>query len=229
MESAPDVLIRSADNRILKLVRTLRQRKSREAERLFVVEGVRHVEDALASGGVARFVLLREGTEWQPPPGFRRGVERRTVAASPFDLLSGSVAPQPVMGVFEYPKVEMPDQPAPLVLLVDGVRDPGNLGTMLRSAAAADVACVLLAKGTVDPFNDKVVRAAMGAHFRVALRWLSPEAEGWLRQACPVRVAADTAGERLYWDHDWRGGVAIIVGGEAYGVSDGCGNWRRTR
>jgi TrmH family RNA methyltransferase len=221
MDRTADATIRSPDNRIVKLVRTLRQRKTREAERLFVVEGMRHVEDALASGGVARFVLLREGTTWHPDPPAEPGTGVRTVAGPLFDRLSGSVTPQPVMAVFEFPTVDVAAQSDPLVLVIDGLQDPGNLGTMLRSAAAADVALVLLGKGTVDPFNDKVVRAAMGAHFRVAVRWLDDEWKTWLQRTCGTRVVADATGEHPYWEQDWSAGTAIIVGGEAHGVSDG--------
>ena len=97
------------------------------------------------------------------------------------------------------------------------MRDPGNLGTILRSAEAAGVGQVLLAPGTVDAYNPKVVRGAMGAHFRLPLESLD-----W--PAIAERVAgravwlADAAGEIAYDQVDWTAPSALIVGGEAAGA-----------
>jgi len=218
MQPTLDDTIRSPDNHVLNLLRTLRRRNVREAERLFVVEGRRHVEGALAAGGTARWILVREGALWQSSAS-DAGTSIRVVAGPLFDRMSGSVSPQPVIGMFEFPDVPVRNQPDPLALVVDGAQDPGNLGTMLRSAAAADVAVVLLTNGTVDPYNDKVVRAAMGAHFQIAIRWLDVGQRAWLLRACPTRVVADSAGATDHSVQEWCGGVAIIIGGEARGVS----------
>jgi len=100
------------------------------------------------------------------------------------------------------------------------VRDPGNAGTLLRSAEAAGVELVLCGPETVDPFNDKVVRAGMGAHFRLPLRicldW--PSVQSWLTSEQKLYVAQ--AGATIPYDQvAWLHPVALVVGGEASGAS----------
>jgi TrmH family RNA methyltransferase len=104
-----------------------------------------------------------------------------------------------------------------LTLVLDQIRDPGNLGTILRAALAAGAEQVLLAPGTVDAMNPKVVRAGAGAHF-----WLPVEALEWpaIREAvasCSVYLA-DMEADYVYTEVDWRQSVALIVGGEAAGA-----------
>lgn len=216
MSGLSDDLIRSRDNPIAKRIRSLRQRKSREMERAFVVEGRRAVEDALVAGGDAEIILVRDGASWSPPPT-SMVTSVRIVEARLFDELSETVTPQPLIGIFAIPDIGSDPGALPFVLVVDGVRDPGNLGTLLRSAAAVGVNLVLLTPGTVDAFNGKVVRAAMGAHFRVPIHELDDDWSTWLQQTCQVRALADAEGETEYSDYRWEAPLAVIVGSEAEG------------
>jgi TrmH family RNA methyltransferase len=119
------------------------------------------------------------------------------------------------------PIVELPLPAQPqFVLILDAVRDPGNVGTILRSARAAGVDAVFCAHGTADPYNDKVVRAAMGAHFAVPLRVASWEMIAEARRDIPRVYLADARGEVVYTRADWTRPVALIVGGEVEGASD---------
>jgi TrmH family RNA methyltransferase len=121
-----------------------------------------------------------------------------------------------VLAVLPFPVLQ--SRPG-LILILDGLRDPGNLGTILRSAEAVDVGYVILAPGSVDLYNPKVVRGAMGAHFRLpvhALDW--PEISGavagrdvWL---------ADAAGRVSYDAVNWSRPSVLIVGGEAAGATE---------
>ncbi len=219
MADRDDEVIRSSDNRTLKLIRSLRLRKVREAERAFVVEGIRAVEDALLAGGNARVVLVRDHSAWSPPAGIGP-VAVRVVAPALFDSLSETMTPQPVLAVFERPDVVFPDEPSPLVLVIDGMRDPGNLGTLLRSAAGAGVAIALVTNGTVDPFNGKSIRAGMGAQFRLPVTELDSRSLGLLRARCTRFVLAESRAEAVYTDVEWRGPVALIVGSEAEGPTE---------
>jgi RNA methyltransferase, TrmH family len=117
--------------------------------------------------------------------------------------------------------VDLPISPHPgLLLVLDAIRDPGNLGTILRSAWAVGVDVVLCAPGTADAYNPKVVRAAMGAHFRVPLRVVQTweEIEHAVR-GIPRIYLADADGESVYTEADWSRPVALIIGGEAEGAS----------
>lgn len=213
-----DDVIRAAGNPTIAFVRSLQRRHRRASERAFVVEGRLAVDDALAAGAVPRLVLVREDELAEPalPPG----TPRRRVAVKLFDQLSDVVTPQGVLAVFPFPDLPLPQSDASLFLVLDRVRDPGNLGTLLRAAAAAGVDAVFLSAESVDPFNPKVVRAGMGAHFRVPIRALDEAARAELEARCPLRVVAAGSGEVLYDEIDWRQAAALIIGAEAAGVGE---------
>lgn len=113
------------------------------------------------------------------------------------------------------------DPADPIVLVMDGIGDPGNAGTLLRSALGAGVRSVLASRGNVDLFAPKVVRGGMGAHFHlelgVDLSW--EEIGASLGQGRAV-VVADARAQPPYYRFDWRRPSALVVGGEAHGPSD---------
>jgi TrmH family RNA methyltransferase len=216
-------VIRSADNQTIKLVRSLRQRKSRETERLFLVEGLQMVSDALAAGIRPRIVLVRED---QPEIASQLSLSRdrffkyRLVGVKLFNSLAETMTPQGVLAVFSIPSPPVHPTENPLVVIADRIRDPGNLGTLIRLSAAASATAVVLIEGTVDPYNGKVVRAGMGAHFHLPLYWLDEGIRDWIILVCPNRVAADAEGDRAYDEVDWTQPSAIIVGPETGGFSN---------
>lgn len=215
-------MIRSSDNRIIKLIRSLHRRDRRDQERAFVVEGVRAVADALLAGAQPRVVLLRENAldiKERPPFVDLPPAAWRVVEPALFDALTETVTPQGVLALFPFPNLLIDQTARPLVLLLDQVRDPGNLGTLLRSAVGAGATCVVLTPGSVDPFNPKVVRAGMGAHFRVPIRWLDDELRDWLLRACPARIVAEADAPLRYDAFDWTGGAVLIIGSEATGAT----------
>ena len=213
-------MITSAQNERVKYIRSLARRRVRQREGRFVVEGTRLVSEVVRAG--VRPALLFYTQAWAetpegqhvlsslPPPQEGDWLVSEAVLAACADTQT----PQGVVAVL--PWVETPPRPG-LILILDCLRDPGNLGTILRSAEAAGVGLVCLAPGTVDPYNPKVVRGAMGAHFRLPLVSLD-----W--PAIAERVAgravwlADAAGEVAYDAVDWTRPSALIVGGEAAGV-----------
>ena len=211
-------VIRAAGNPTIAFVRSLQRRDRRVTERAFVVEGRLAVADALAAGAVPRLVLVREGASAElilPPE-----IPYRRVAAKLFDHVSDVVTPQGVLAVFPFPELSLPATERPLYLVLDRIRDPGNLGTLLRTAAGAGVDAVFLTAESVDPFNPKVVRAGMGAHFRVPVRSLDDAARVEIAARCPLRVIAAGTGNLGYDEVDWRQGAALIIGAEAAGVGE---------
>lgn len=214
-----DDVIRSPHNRTLKLIRSLRQRKTRETERAFVVEGFRAIADGIAVGATPHLIALREGSEPDADRWFGPSHATRVVGADIFDDLAETVTPQGALAIFPFPELDVPGHSDPLYLVLDQVRDPGNLGTLIRTAAASGVSAIYLTEGTVDPFNPKVVRAAVGAHFRVPIRWLSDHEIALLANQAPTRVLADTESPVSYDELDWTGGTALIIGSEAHGAT----------
>jgi len=126
--------------------------------------------------------------------------------------------PPGLLAVLPQPALPVPTAPS-FVLALDGMNNPGNLGSALRAAAAAGVDGVVLPPNTVDPFNPKVLRGGMGAHFRLPSQRLDwPEVAARYGELAAYVAAAD--GERPYFGVDWTRPSLLIIGGEAHGAGE---------
>lgn len=218
-------MITSTANERVKYVRSLHRAEVRLRERSYIAEGVRLVEDALRAGLSPKLVLVAPDQLEKSPRGRHllgrlRPFETIPVSERVLAYAADTVTPQGVVAVLPYPEVKEPKALGPLVLVLDGIRDPGNAGAILRSAEASGVTAVILTPDCVDVFSPKVVRAAMGAHFRLTLM---PEL-GWARivpilSGRPIWVAAAKKG-LAYFQVDWTQESALVIGGEAYGASE---------
>ena len=215
-------MISSIANPKIKLIRNLRARRaSREAEGLFVVEGVRLVEEALRAPGAPRLALYGDGLDLRAQTALEqlraRGAALELVTPEVMAAASDAETPPGLLAVVPTPALP-PPTPLSLALVLDGLRDPGNLGTILRTADAAGVQVVFLAPGTVDAYNPKVVRAAMGAHFHLPLVALGWEALAQRLAGLALWLAEARSGP-AYQQVDWRAPSALIIGSEAAGPS----------
>jgi len=224
MSAIKDMIITSAHNPRLQRIRgLLDKRKQREEEHAFVVEGVRLAEEGLAAGWTPELVLFAAGLSERGQAavaGFARaGAEVLEITPRIMETLSGTEAPQGLLAVFAQPAATLPE-PVNFILIADRLRDPGNLGTLLRSAAAAGAQAALLPPGTVDAFAPKVVRSGMGAHFRLPILHQSWEEIRAICAGQDLRVLlADAASGEACWDVDLRRPLALMVGSEAEGAS----------
>jgi RNA methyltransferase, TrmH family len=214
-------MLTSLQNDRVKLVQKLQsQRRAREKDGRFVIEGARLVEEAALSGSPFDFVFYSN-------PDYRvqtlldrltkQKVEIVEVSAQVMRVCSDTEHPQPVLAVLPFPGLT----PAAntLLLICDRLSDPGNLGTLLRTAAAARVDSVILAPGTVDPYNPKVVRSSMGAHFRVPIEALDWDAIR--RRLAGLKVWLAEANTGVQYDQvDWTEPSALTICNEAEGPSD---------
>jgi RNA methyltransferase, TrmH family len=219
-------VISSPSNPHVKHIRSLAaDRKERRRERMFVLEGVRLVADALASGAALELALFAPERLAETAAGQAladqlaelRGAYPAT--AQVLGAASDTVHPQGVVALARWPELA-PAQPG-IVLVLDAIQDPGNLGTILRSAEAAGVSEVLCGRGSADLYAPKVVRAAMGAHLRLAMR----QDIGWetLDESLALVdhvYAADASATMPYYAADWRQRCALLIGNEAGGLSD---------
>ena len=216
----PPEVITSPANQVVRLVRSLSRRKGREEAGQFVVEGERGVLDALDAGVRPDIVVVREDYVPGPLPlaDLIGGgeVDLRVLDRALFDDLSDTVPPQGILGLLPLPKAGSLRGDATLVVYLDGIRDPGNMGTLLRSSAAAGVDAVVVGAGSVDAYNAKVVRSAMGAHFRVPILPASTVSLDLLR-TLPVRALAEAGADQTYDGIDWSLPALLIVGSEADG------------
>src|SRR5215211_4276987 len=215
-------MITSSQNAKIKLVRALLGRaKERRDANAFVVEGVRLVEEAETRDWRFRFafydVSMNERGKSIVERLISRGIEVEEVSENLMKSLSDTETPQGILAV-----LEISNQPISklldFILIPDQIRDPGNLGTLLRSAAATGVQAVFLPPETTDPFAPKVVRSGMGAHFRLPIQSMKWEKIRDYTNDLQVYLA-DMEG-KSFWETDLRGPLALIVGSEAEGASD---------
>jgi TrmH family RNA methyltransferase len=219
-------MIESPANPHVKHIRSLAaDRKDRRRERLFVLEGVRLVADAVAGGAVLDLALYAPDQLALTQAGqalleqLQTLVVAHPASAQVVAAVSDTVHPQGVVALARWPEVE-PGRPG-IILVLDAIQDPGNMGTLLRSAEAVGVAEVLGTIGTVDVYSPKVVRAAMGAHMRLAITQdLSWEAIAERLVLVDSVYAADATASMPYFAADWRQPSALIIGNEAHGLSE---------
>lgn len=212
-------MLTSMTNPVIKRIRSLQQRKFRQQERAFVVEGVRAVEDVLAAGIEPLSVVLRADSTFQVPDTIETSIRR--VGVRVFESLTDVAHPQGVLAVV--PMLDEPTLPDvganPFVVILDGVRDPGNMGTLFRSAAGAGVSHLIIGPECVDPYHPKSVRAGMGSHLRIDFSHHEfAEISAYLSDF-PVVALADAGGNALYDSVNWHSASALVIGGEAFGPS----------
>lgn len=216
-----------------KRIRALGRRKNREAEGLFLAEGIRVVEELLAGGIVLRRALVSSslgdtdrGARLEHRLATVADVER--VRDSTLKGLSDTATPQGVLAVAEIPRPRL-EALSPtgvsVILVLHGVQDPGNLGTLARSAAAFGCAALVCLPGTVDPWNGKAVRASAGALFRLPVVQTAAEAlAGWLGRHGFLLLGADAGGAPI-GDDPAGGRVALMVGNEGAGLDEAARSW----
>ena len=233
--------ITSRDNPALKSARKLLTRKGREAEGAFLVEGSKLISEASSAGFVIERVFVNAGAlvRGEAEAGVFEG--EAALEEKLFSELAKTVSPQPYIAVARQPDpgAAQPDpgtaQPDPgtalfsgkmrgaggRVLILDRVSDPGNVGTMIRTALASGMDCVWCVKGTADAFSDKALRASAGAVFHL------PVAAGLSARECIARargmearlVVCSAGGEDLF-EAELTGSIAVVVGSEATGPQE---------
>ncbi|XP_009863400.1 PREDICTED: RNA methyltransferase-like protein 1, partial [Apaloderma vittatum] len=230
-----------------KVVTIAKSKKFRDNHRKVLLEGQRLIKDALEAGAVLQTLFFSTvGHLKELPEAGLKGANLVKVKFEDIKIWSDLVTPQGLIGIFSKPDHAKMSYPAaqltsslPLFLICDNIRDPGNLGTILRSAAGAGCEKVLLTKGCVDPWEPKVLRGGMGAHFRVPiiadLDWeslLSNLPDGVQvcvadnqhpgarhKTASEPRGAAGELATQYYYETWTRTPVAVVIGGETHGVS----------
>lgn len=209
-----------------RLVYALKSRSGREKHGAFVVEGVRVVEDLLPAGIDLQLAVVSPTLE-----DSKRGKSLlealdanttvRRVSERELRELAETETPQGVIAVARMPERSLASvKPAErsLVLVLDAIQDPGNLGTLIRSADAFAAACVIALPGTVDFWNSKVVRSAAGAAFRVPLIHAAADSVwGWLEQHGYIVCGADMGGAAIE-DFAVPPHVALVAGNEGSGL-----------
>ncbi|HEY6011109.1 MAG TPA: RNA methyltransferase [Nitrospirota bacterium] len=227
-QTSPHKPVTSRDNQVIKYLRSLSDPKHRKKEQAFLIEGVKMVEEALRDSLGVKMVIAAPTLVQHHGRGVLKLAENRAVdilwiSERLMDQIAESKTPQPVMAVVTMRgdrEQELLENGSGVVIIVHQLQDPGNLGTLIRTAEAAGAAGIALTAGTVDPFNAKSVRASMGSVLRLPI---VPVADiGKFIKACRHAgfqiVAAALTGEKTHFDVDLGRPTAVIVGQEGSGL-----------
>ena len=206
----------------IKFIKSLQQKKFREAEGLFVVEGIKLFHELVASSAyqIDEILIVEDAPlidELQP----EQALLLKIISKKDLERISGLKQPNQVLAVVKKKAIAQPDYSADgLVLFLDDVKDPGNLGTIIRTADWFGIKQIVCSPTTVELYNPKVVQASMGSIFRMQMTYseLLPALDE-AKSAGFDLVCADMDGENLY-DFQFNAKTGLVMGSESHGVSE---------
>ncbi|WP_041120954.1 TrmH family RNA methyltransferase [Jeotgalibacillus alimentarius] len=209
-------VIQSLQNTKVKEWKKLTTKKGRDKSGLFIAEGWHLTEEAIKADAAVE-VIVKEGIEL---PDY---LEEATIHFVTEEIALSLAETEHTQGVFtvcRQPSAEFESLKAANILMLDAVQDPGNLGTMIRTADAAGIDAIILGKGTADPYNAKVLRSAQGSHFHLPLirQDLSSAIEACKELGIPV-FGTSLQGAEPYGHTAQQEKFALIVGNEGAGVN----------
>lgn len=214
--------IRSKDNKIWKRCEQLTMRKYRDRSGLYLIEGENLLDEAIRNHVRIETVLVREGCQKALPP--EAADKAFLLDARLFDKLAQTVTSQGILAVVAKAEVRKEDfigLPGSNFIVLDRLQDPGNIGTILRTADAAGYRLAILMKGTADVYAPKVVRAATGSLFRMPVVSMASTEElvEFTRAAGKKLTATCLDAQRCYYDEDLTHDIALVIGNEGSGVA----------
>lgn len=223
-------IITSAHNPVVKEVKLLKAKKHRDEKKLFFIEGIRFVHEALKEKAEIIRVLISEdlargkGGEEILELFACSNYETHMVSSRVFKEVSDTDNPQGILAVIKAKSYTLDEilEKGSFFVILDSVQDPGNLGTIVRTADAAGADGLILSKGCVDLYNPKVLRSTMGSIFHIPAYLNCDILETIdILKARSIKVyAAHLKGKESYFDIDMKDNVAVIIGNEANGISN---------
>ena len=223
-------MITSTGNaRVKQLVTWQKKRKARDEEGVYIVEGIRMYREAPRAQVREVYVSEQFYSRYGEELGLSAwGRQLEILSDHVFSHVSDTKTPQGILAIVKRLKYTMNDlmqvknQKAPHLVVLDNLQDPGNLGTIFRTAEAAGVTGILLSKDCVDVYNPKVIRSTMGAVFRMPFLYVEdlPEKIKELQKKSIKTYAAHLRGENAYDEEDYTTGCAFLIGNEGNGLRD---------
>ncbi|WP_297434974.1 RNA methyltransferase [uncultured Clostridium sp.] len=215
------LIIESKSNSLFKNLKKLKDKKYRNQTGTYLIEGLRFVDEAFKSGVNIESIMYTQEFKEKNDEFLARGKDINNIMLSLPLLkeLSFTGTPQGVMAIVHMENKELKD--GNIVVLVDKVQDPGNMGTIIRTAHAVGASGIIMTKGTVDIYNDKVLRSTMGSVFYLPIIEdfeLSKINE--LKENGYKLVVSSLQGEKNFFEEDLKGNIIMAVGNEGNGVSD---------
>lgn len=219
-------MITSTSNvQIKQITALLKKSKERKEQKAFVVEGRKMFEEICQDKSrVIKTYFSDSYVKEQYSGRSLPEVPYEIVADSVFDAMAETVTPQGVLAIVRMPEYSLQEmiKNAGTLVLLENLRDPGNLGTIIRTAEAAGVSGVILSRESVDIYNPKVIRSTMGAVYRVPFLYV----EDFMALLAELRaedvrlLAAHLKGQKTFDKADYSGKVGILIGNEANGLSE---------
>lgn len=218
-------LIQSKENSLIKSVKKLKEKKHRVEKNQFLVEGFRFVSEALLSNFMVKLIFVSENSiskyeEFNIKDKLQQDATVFKVTESILRQLSATETPQGIVAVVESKKVELNGDTG-FYVLVDKVQDPGNLGTIIRTAHASGSLGIIATKGTVDIYNEKTLRASMGSVFHIPIIEDDnlEKLEALMEKGFKLVVSSlDT--NQNFFDVNLKENVIIALGNEGSGISE---------
>ncbi len=227
-QTSPHHPITSKDNNIVKHLRSLSESKQRKQEKAFLIEGVKMVEEALRDDLGVKMVVAAPSLTQHHGKGLlklaeSRGIDVVWVSERLMDTLSESKTPQPVMAIVRFQQHSEEDLLADksgLIVIAHQLQDPGNLGTIIRTAEAVGASGIALTHSTVDPFNAKAIRASMGSILRLPIIHVGdlPAFIKKCKQRGYQTAATVLTGEKTHFEVDLKTPTVVILGQEGAGL-----------
>jgi len=224
------IMITSSKNQILKIVKSLKMKKSRDINKMFFIEGTRFFNEALAAEREIINIFLSETfSKSTAAAEIKEDVRLKNtliyvVTDEIFKSLSDTENPQGILAVLETFQNKDNDilKNAEFIIVLDSLQDPGNVGTIIRTADAAGVDALILSKNCADIFNPKVLRSTMGSVFHVPILQSENITEiiKMLKLSGVKIFASHLGGKKDFYKQDLSGRVAFVIGNEANGLKD---------
>lgn len=217
------IVIESKDNTLFKYTKKLKERKHRAKENKYIIEGFRLVQEAFKAKCNIEYIIVNESGKEKVEDYLSEYMDNIKIYEMKNELFSQLSSTENTQGIVAIANINnsISDINGDFYLLCDKVQDPGNLGTIIRTAHAAGVNAVILTKGTVDIYNDKTIRSTMGSIFYVPIiqdEDLSVVKD--LKEKGFSIVATSLEGKNDFFDEDLTGKIVITVGNEGNGVSN---------
>ena len=217
-------MIESAHNRLIKDIKALADKKNRDRKGLFIADGARFVSEIPENVKIVKMIFSESYAEKNDIDGYFKKAECAVISDRLFSSLSDTKNPQGIMAVCKKMKSDIKNiiKKNGFYIIAEEMNDPGNLGTVIRTAHAAGADGVILSKGSVDLYNPKVLRSTMGSVFKIPII-----TEAGLEDVCALMkksgikiYAAHLRGKKYPYDLDLKKGCAFMLGNEARGLSD---------
>lgn len=221
--------ITSMKNPMIKEVKSLYRKKERMKSKTFIIEGIKIIEEAIDHNYPMKSIIYTDRLmNTKGGPEFLEAIRDRDeliyVGDNIFKEISDTENPQGVLAIarFQFTDLQgLREMKNPSLIFLDRLQDPGNMGTIIRTADSFNIDGIIITDGSVDPYNPKVVRATMGSIFRMPIYYIEDSVRGLndLRDNGLRILSTSLEGSLPIYDIDYKDGFILVIGNESTGVS----------